>query len=185
MSARVTILLVAVAAIMGIAGCGDDDSSNSATTENGQSAAVGGESEGSGSGSSASSGDSQLASSDLSSEQYAKQANAICRQNTEERFEMLTAYAAENPDLPEDKRLEAAVEDVIAPSMASLAAEIRELGLPEGDEAQVEAIVSEFDQVAQTSEVSEGDLLNPQIAKALKEAREAARAYGLGDCRFK
>lgn len=173
-------LVVAVTATgLAIGGCGGDDDGGGAGGDG--ASAESGSSGDSGSGSDS----SEVTTSSLDKAEYVEQANAICRQNTEDRFAALTAYGEENPNAADEANIKDAVNAVILPSMEDLADEIRQLGVPAEGEQQVERIIASFDEVAQAAANSDGELLNPEIAEALKNARTAARTYGLKGCRFK
>jgi len=82
----------------------------------------------------------------LTKTEFIKQGDAICKEGNEEIQEGFEEYAEEN-DLPQNKEpsKEQGVEiteTVILPNVQQQAEEIRDLGAPEGDEDQVDELVT-------------------------------------------
>lgn len=177
-----SLIGVAVAiAALALAACGGDDDGggNPAPATEGATGAGSGED-----------GGKAVVDPSLSKADYAREVDAACKRNARERFAALTEYSEENPGAfegedPESEGLQGAAEEVIAPSMQDLAAEVRELGLPGEGTGQAERIVSTFEGVAEATTDAEGNLLTPEVGKALEKARSAAEGYGVSSCTFR
>lgn len=154
------ILASALAAIvMGaiIAGCGGGDDSSS-------------------------SGGGDETATTLSKSEFIKQADEICGDANAQSQTEAEEFAEEN-DFELEKagkeQLEEAISDVFVPSLNQQAEELAALGAPEGDEEQVEAIVTSLEDAAGEIEDDPGIAFE---ADALKEPSQLAGAYGLEVC---
>jgi hypothetical protein len=76
------------------------------------------------------------------------------------------------------KRQETAI--VLAPSLRRRLGAVRALGIPEGDEDRVEAILKAVDAAARSAQ--ENPLAFLTSGSPMKEARDLARAYGIESC---
>ncbi len=161
-SATLAVFLTALAVV----GCGNDDSGNAGAAADGT--ADGG----------------PITTSSISKAEYVEQADAICAQNTKERFAALTAYGQKESGASQKERLAGAVDAVIIPSIEEEAEELRELGAPAGDEDRIEALVFAFEDVARVARANESLLADP-VGEKIREARRLGREYGLTECNFK
>lgn len=177
------LLLAALAAGAIFAGCGgSDDSEGAANGSNGAGAASGSAEAANGS---TSGSPEPVAASQLSKQQYVKQANAICTRSREKRFEELDAFREENPiegENGQDEYLAAVLPEIYAPSMSSMLSELRDLGAPKGDEKQVEAIIVAFEDWVDTAEDLEGDEPPSDFFNEVNRATTLAGTYGLTQC---
>jgi hypothetical protein len=118
----------------------------------------------------------------LSKAKFIKEADAICgdanRQSEKEAKEF-----AEDNDLELEKateaELEEAIADVLVPSLNRQAEELAALGVPEGDEEQVEAITTSLEAAAAAIEANPSLVFKPKV---LQEPRQLAEEYGFKVC---
>jgi len=118
----------------------------------------------------------------LSKAEFIEQGDEICSEATERSEEEAEEFAEENDfDLEKatKEELEEAISDVLVPSLNQQVEELAALGAPEGDEEQVEAIITSLEEA--TAEVED----DPSVvfeANALKEPSQLAEAYGFKVC---
>ncbi len=106
---------------------------------------------------------------------FLRQGNQICLEATKERETAVTELAKENPSAgPEDL-----VDEAALPSTKEMVDELDGLGVPEGDEKQVEAIITGLEEGIETVEENPREALG---SEAFKAANKAATAYGLTEC---
>jgi hypothetical protein len=155
--------LALLAAVL-VAGCGDDDGSTAAGSEDAE---------------------PTVETSQLSKRQFVKRVNAICQRGLEERTEAVEAYAEENPPANESAQEDLLVEAFVAvypPSLETELEEIRELGAPQGDERQIEAILRTFrayiDAVAELEDIEE----KAEVDRTVNEFGRLAKKYGINEC---
>ncbi len=186
---KTSILAVAAATIAGlVVGCGG--SSGGASTGSGgstESATNAGrpstaESEGDRGGGNSGEGASGVSGSSLSKAEYVKQANAICARDRKQRTEEITAYTKKKNGQSEKERLSGMVHDVYIPAMESHLANLRALGAPEGEEAQVEAILQAEEEWLDAIRGLESLAASPAINKKIARAGELAKKFGLEEC---
>lgn len=152
MSVRLSVMLIAVLAIAAVAsGCGGG-------------------------------GDASTAS--ISKAEFIKKADAICTEGGERTQSNFAAFAKENK-IPEGKELttaqwEAAGTKVIVPALEQQAEEVRQLGIPAGDEAQIEAFLDGVDKAVE--EIEENPKLAKSAPKLLTDAHQAIKGYGFKVC---
>lgn len=161
MSARLTILLAAtVAALLAVAGCGDDDN-----------------------GSSGDSSEISVTTSSLSKPQFVKKAVGVCE---EKRQQIPTKFEAYQRTAPKDQSPEEAydggVRQVILPIFQEEVDGINKLGAPKGEEDQVEALL-----VAQQEAIDEVEELDTikaidDVVVHFVEPNKLMRKYGLTNC---
>jgi hypothetical protein len=128
--------------------------------------------------------DSSSEGSSITKTQFIKQADAICEKGNKENEAEFEEFAEEK-GLSENKeptkaQQEEAITDIVAPGVQKQIEEIDELGAPEGDEKQVEAIVTSVEEGVEEIEADPSSLTegkNP-LAKGSKLAKE----YGLKAC---
>ena len=124
-------------------------------------------------------GDDTTAS--LTPAQFKKQANAICKQQTEKRNEEIREAIAGLPKeklLPKKER-EQLVLDTL-PTYAETPSKLKALGAPEGDEKKVEEITEAMEKAAEDVEADPAKAL--VSTQQFFEASKLASEYGLTDC---
>lgn len=174
----VLILIAAIVAIV-VVGCGGGESSNDTQSSGGSGASSGSASSGEGSGE-ASGG--TVTTSSLSKAQFVKQADALCKRNREERFEATAAYGEENPSQSEEEAITTSLKEVYVPTMETRLAELRQLGAPQGDEGQIEAILQAYERQLDAIEQLKGAAATPTLDRESLRAEALARKYGLTEC---
>ena len=151
-------LLVAIAALVAlaalVAGCGGGDSTTDETVT-------------------------------LTKTEFIKQGDAICKKGNKEIEEGFEEYAEEN-DLPQNKEPSSEqgieiTETVILPNVQQQAEEIRELGAPEGDEDQVDELLTSLEDAVAEGE-DDPELLFKGETDPFAEVNELAVDYGFKVC---
>jgi len=121
----------------------------------------------------------------LTKAEFIKQGDAICKQGNKEIEEGFEEFAEEN-DVPKnqepskDQGVEI-VETVILPNVQQQADEIRELGAPEGDEEQVDELVTSLEDAVAEGEDDPEILFNDDTDPFAK-VNQQATAYGFKVC---
>jgi hypothetical protein len=118
----------------------------------------------------------------LTKVEFIKQGDQICEKAEARSEEEAEAFAEESDfDLenPQKEQLEEAVAEVLVPALSEQAEELRELGVPEGDEEQVEEILTSLEDAAAGVEEDPGSVFE---GEPLKEATELAKDYGFKVC---
>jgi hypothetical protein len=117
--------------------------------------------------------------STISKEDFVAQANQICKTASDETD--AASEEALSAD-PTDEEIEAFWNDTARPSVESQVQQIRDLGAPEGDEAEIDALLAavesateETQQAAEAGTVGEGP-------DPFAEADRLSAAYGLTEC---
>jgi hypothetical protein len=131
-----------------------------------------------------SSSDSSTTAS-LSKAEFVKQGNAICKagnKEIEEGFEEFTKENNLSKTKPPSKAIqEEAAETILIPAINNQVEEIRALGTPEGDEGEVDEILTDAEEAVEESEEDPTSLLGAEPAK-FKELNKESREYGLTVC---
>lgn len=112
-------------------------------------------------------------------EEFIAEGDAICREGDEA---LNTAAEEQFGDLSADpprKQQEQFVSEVVAAEYRSQLEQLRELTPPEGDEEEVDAILTSLEQLADQAESDPGSLLDAQTAP---EAARLAAEYGFMSC---
>jgi hypothetical protein len=121
-------------------------------------------------------GDDASAETAITKAEFVKQGNAICQKATEK-------FSRQAEALLEELGADESPGDRPATDLVSLleteADEIRALGAPAGDEAEVDAILSGIEQTADSLESGEG---SGDGTSAYAQAEKPADAYGLDAC---
>jgi len=158
------LLLTLVIAALAV-GCGGDDSSDAADAD------------------SSSESNSTFTTSSLNKDQYIKRVNAICVKAREDRLEAFEAYLKDEPaKSPEDDVLAVAIKETFPERMEEQVAEIRELGVPEGDAAEVQGFLVAFENSAEdASAMTDLDSKAP-FDKSFSKAGVLAKEYGIDEC---
>jgi hypothetical protein len=112
----------------------------------------------------------------LPEKQFVEQANAICRAAERERD------AASKAGAEEGLKEADFVTEAVLPSIQSMTDELGGLGAPKGDEEQVEAIVTAFEEGIEKLE--EEPSVQGASDAAFAKANRLAEGYGLSDCQI-
>jgi len=191
--------------VAALGGCGGGDSS-SATTGEATGTATEGESGGSSgkggtppangpgssdkpgasSGSGGSSGKGAAPSGGLSKAEFVKRANAICEKQKKQSLAKMGAYVKKHKGGSGGANaalIVEAVKAVFLPGLETQVEEIRALGAPPGDEAQVEGFLSALEEGVEGASEASG---SPTAAFGKSFARSAklAREYGIDGCAY-
>jgi hypothetical protein len=123
-------------------------------------------------------------SSSITKAQFIKQADAICEKGNEENEAEFEEFAEEK-NLSENKeptkaQQEEAITDIVAPGVQKQIEEIDALGAPEGDEKQVEAIVTSVEEGVEEIEEDPSSLIKGE--NPLGKGSKLAKEYGLKAC---
>jgi hypothetical protein len=121
----------------------------------------------------------------LTKTEFIKQGDAICKEGNEEISEGFEEYAEEN-DLPQNKEPSTEqgieiTETVILPNVQQQAEEIRELGAPEGDEDQVDELLTSLEDAVAEGE-DDPELLFKGDTDPFAKVNELATDYGFKVC---
>ena len=111
----------------------------------------------------------------LSKSAFIKQGNQICIQGTKEREAAVTEVAKENPEAGAEE----VVNDAALPPTKDMVGELDGLGVPKGDEKQIEAIITGLEQGIARVEANPKEALG---SEAFEAANKAATSYGLTEC---
>ena len=161
------------------AGCGEDSS----TTAAGDGSAEGGREAG---GSDVPAAPEVQPTSESKAE-YTAKANALCKKRKRQIqadlmriFKEVQEEEGSQSQQQQQAGLRKLVEDAVAPGLEAEAEELRELGAPQGDEAQVEEVLAAIEAlVAEMRETPQAFATNPA---AFEKAQRPARKYGIGAC---
>ena len=118
----------------------------------------------------------------LTKAEFVKQANAACKESEQERTQLFKeaqeqVKPGDNFGQKEKKEL---VKTVAVDPYLKMTKAIEELGAPEGDEQEIEALIKEMEQAAKSAEANPDQAIKTIIPFA--EANKAADEYGLTDC---
>ncbi len=138
---------------VGASGCGgDDDSSSDSTTS---------------------------AAASISKEEFLKQGNEICAEGSKTIDE--AAGQTFTGGRPTDEQITQFVTGTVLPSIESQVDGIRALGIPEGDEDQVNAFLDDADQAVEDAKADPVSVTE-NSTDPFADANQAARDYGLTEC---
>jgi len=121
----------------------------------------------------------------LTKTEFIKQGDTICKEGNEEIEEGFEKFAEEN-NLPEGKEPDQEqsveiVETVILPSIHQQGEEIRDLGAPEGDEEQVDEILTSLEDAVAEGE-DEPELLFEGKTDPFGNVNRMTQDYGFKVC---
>lgn len=187
-----SILLLAAAlaaamllAVPGCGGGGNSDSSASSSNAGGSSSAGGsasaeqeGEDTTAGAG-----GEEATNTSSLTKAQFLKQANKICLGGEKQMTAELEKALAGGGQAEQQQALVRATHEVVLPQVQSQIDELRALGLPSGDEQQVEAILASMQEAVETAEGRSNGTIR-DLGPVFERAGAMARQYGINGCGF-
>lgn len=121
----------------------------------------------------------------LSKAQFVKQGNAICRKGNaqiESEFEgFAEKHNLKKHEKPSTALLAEASETILIPAITTEIEGIRALGTPEGDEGEVDEILSGAEEGLEEAEEDPAAFAESQSPK-FKEINKLAREYGLTVC---
>lgn len=126
-------------------------------------------------------GDGDSTEEALTKKQFLRQGNAVCYKKEQERNDIIAAEGARLSG--GTKNLAAQQEKLvlkILPTYEEATAGLDELGAPEGDEKQVEAIVEAMEEAAEKVKADPGTAVTTGLP--FKKANELAQDYGLRSC---
>jgi hypothetical protein len=141
-----------LAAVSLLAGCGDEDEG----------------------------GFSEVVSEPRTKVEFLREADVICR-STVARIEAAADDLLTSEEDPSPEEVEQVAIDIVIPTLESEVAAIGALGAPEGDEAEVKAILDATE--AGIAEIrADPQSLIDEIPPSLQEAEKLARQYGSQQC---
>jgi hypothetical protein len=129
-------------------------------------------------------GGSDETSEALTKAEFIAQGDEICADGEKEVEDGAEAFAEENDvdtENPTQAEQEEVVADVFVPSLRKQADELSELGAPEGEEGEVEAIVSALEEASDELEDDPG-LLFSSGGGPLDKPTELAAEFGFEEC---
>ena len=149
------LLAGALAIALGAAGCGSSDDSSSESTTS------------------------------LTKVEFVKEGNAICTKGNTKINSEFEAFSKDR-NLSETKApskavQEEAAEEILIPLISSQVEELRALGTPEGDEGEVDEILTGAEEAIEEGEEDPISLIGGSSPK-FKEVNKLAREYGLTVC---
>ncbi len=156
-------LLIFVLATALVAGCGDDSGSGSSTGE----------------------APTDVKTGSLSKASFIMQADAICQKETEAMQRQLSTYLApkakeKSVQSPLVEYADEVIENIVGPAYDAQIEQIAALGAPEGDEAEVEAILVALDRTIERA--TDESVAFVRSGASFGEATKLAEAYGLEFC---
>jgi hypothetical protein len=119
--------------------------------------------------------DSQEAT--LTKAQFAKRANLVCSEASNEQFANAGRYLKEHPKADEAQMME----PVALPALEKELEELRKLGLPRGGEAEAEAFIEEFERALEEMKEDPEAVVSPG-GNPFEKANKLAEKYEYGDC---
>ena len=120
----------------------------------------------------------------LNKAEFIAQGDEICRNGDKEIEAGAEEFAKENEVDTENvttDQQEEAIKEVVVPSLRKQAEEIGELGVPEGEEEKVEALLTSLEDAADEIEADPGVVLEGST-DPLAEARQLANDFGFVSC---
>ncbi len=155
------VIVVALTAILVAAGCG-------------------GGSDGDGGGDSGGGGGGETAAAPLSQAEFVKKADALCIQGGKETESEFVAYAKENKIAkgkePTQEQSEEVIEEIILPELRRQVEEIRGLGIPTQDQAQIGVFLNDVEDVIERGEEDPGNAVQ-NLNKELTAADQQIQGY--------
>lgn len=157
-----------------VAGCGGDDDGSG-----GEGATAGAEA-GNGQSESADGSGGELEPTSESKEEYVAEANALCRKQKKQIQADLSKLLQTLPEGSPQASARKIVEEGLTPGLEAEVEGLRELGAPEGDEEQIEALLVAIE--ATLAEAREDPKAFVGNASAFAKTRKLAGEYGIGQC---
>ncbi len=119
----------------------------------------------------------------LSKAEFVAQANALCRQNRKDVVKLLGEYQEENGRLDPRDVGEEAVGETLLPVLREEVEEVRELGIPSSDKAEIEAFLSAREEALETIE-DQGLSSNNELFAEFERSDRLGAGTGLRSCNF-
>ncbi|HEX6688345.1 MAG TPA: hypothetical protein VF085_06735 [Solirubrobacterales bacterium] len=120
----------------------------------------------------------------LSKAQFVKQGNAICTAGSKELEEGFEEFAKEKNlgknEEPSEAELEEVAETVLVPGVGKQIEGLRALGTPEGDEGEVDRLLTGAEEALE--EIEEDPSKASENGGTFTEVNKEAREYGLTVC---
>jgi major membrane immunogen (membrane-anchored lipoprotein) len=128
-------------------------------------------------------GSSDSSTASITKAEFIKQADADCKKGEEEIQKDLAVYLKEHKDLekPTEDDYSELVEAVLVPAAEQEIDDIRALGIPSGDEDQVEAMLDAREASIEKAQ-EEPKAVVQNGGSVFGEASKLAKEYGLKDC---
>jgi hypothetical protein len=129
--------------------------------------------------------DSTESTSSVSKAEFVNKGNAICLEGEKEVEDGIEKFAEErnfsesNP--PSEKEVEEIAENLLVPSVRKQLTELQALGIPSGDDEQVEAIFAAVEKALKETEEDPSVLAKDGVGP-FKTANKLSREYGLTAC---
>lgn len=117
-------------------------------------------------------------SSDLTKAEFITKADAICAQGNKE---IQQAFEALGQGKPSQAQLDQIATDTLLPSVEKQVSQIRDLGIPKGEEDQVNAILDSAQSGIDKGKADPSSLVSDQN-DPFKEANQLAKQYGMTEC---
>lgn len=122
----------------------------------------------------------------LTKPEFVKQANAICKQGGDQIHREVQLFIKQQ-NLSTKAALATAQQEefvtkFVVPSLRTQAEGLAKLAIPQGDAAEITAIVKGLEKLAKTSEEEPGSSLQEGDGNPLAEVNKAAKAYGVKEC---
>jgi hypothetical protein len=156
----IALLAIVLAAALIVAGCGGGGSDSTATGSDGDSSAS------------------------LSKAEFIKEADAICKEGGKQAQSEFAAFLKESkiPEgkEPTDAQWEEIGTQILAPVLQQQVDEIRQLGTPAADEAQIEIFLEGVDKAVE--EVEEKPVIAKEPSELLADAHRTIKGYGFKVC---
>ena len=127
--------------------------------------------------------DDDTTTASLTKAEFLKQGNAICSAGNREIEADFEAFAKENNlenKAPSDAQFEEIAESTLIPSVSKQVEELRALGVPSGEEDQVDTLLDNAEEAVEELEEDPGSLSGNEDPFA--DVNQEARAYGLTAC---
>lgn len=119
--------------------------------------------------------------SSLTKAEFTKQANAACKEHASERDELFKSVSATiKPSEVTKADQEKLISDVLIPPYEKNIESIEDLGAPEGDEKEVEALIKAMQ--SSVDKVEANPLVALRTTIQFAGANSLAAKYGLNDC---
>jgi hypothetical protein len=115
--------------------------------------------------------------SSLTKKQFLAKADKFCEEGEREQLELASKYMKQHPGAEEEEMVIPAG----LPPLQKQTEKIKALPAPEGDEAEVEAMIKAFEKGLKDTEANPQDLL-ASASNPFKEADKLAAKYGLTTC---
>ncbi|HEY5051839.1 MAG TPA: hypothetical protein VII45_00345 [Solirubrobacterales bacterium] len=122
----------------------------------------------------------------LTKAEFVKQGNAICAAGNKQIETGIESFAKQNhlseSKPPTEAQAAEIAETVLVPSVSGQLEEIEALGVPRGEEDQVDAIFAAVEGAIEKAEEDPSVLLSEKGASAFTKANQLSREYGLTVC---